>query len=129
MIIGALLNAYYGYYWFELIMYIGMTIIFIPLSIFEFTLTAGLAGPEITAVDFKKSWLWFFQVVFFVSHVFLFFGINQLFDFIPKFKDQYDLFSSNYLEAAIPYAAIIYLVILIAGLVYRLVALRKVKLA
>ncbi len=126
---GAVLNVSYSIAWFEPIMYCGVVMLFSPLAIFQFLLTAGLAGPQISAIDFKKAWLWFFYVIFFVVDTFLFFGVNMIFSFIPKFKDEYFLFSSNNLLSIIPYVAIIYLIILIAGLSYRLAALRKVKLA
>lgn len=126
---GAILSASYNVFWFESIIYFGVILLFSPLAIFQFLLTAGLAGPQITVIDFKKIWLWFFYLIFFVVDTFLFFGANMVFNFIPKLKNEYSIFLSDNLFAAIPWVAIIYLVILIAGLSYRLAALRKVKLA
>lgn len=126
---SAVLNVSYDIAWFESVMYFGIVILFSPLAMFQFLLTAGLAGPQITAIDFKKAWLWFFYVIFFIVDTFLFFGVNMIFGFIPKFKNEYFLFSSNNFLSITPWVAIIFLVILIAGLSYRLAALRKVKLA
>lgn len=126
---GAILSASYKVLWFESIIYFGVILLFFPLAIFQFLLTAGLAGPQITIIDFKKIWLWFFYLIFFVVDTFLFFGANMVFNFVPKLKNEYSIFLSDNLFAAIPWVAIIYLVILIAGLSYRLAALRKVKLA
>jgi|GEM_PF-4779098 hypothetical protein len=129
MIMGASFYANCNIGLFELIMHIGVILIFIPVLIFHFALTAGLAGPQITWSDFKRIWLWFFQIGFLVGYTLLFFGINRVFNFIPNFEDEYALFTPNYLEVSIYCVSIIYLIVTISGLVYRLAVSRKVKLA
>ena len=110
---------------FDTICVISLTAMFSPFLITQVTLTAGADGPFVSAGEMPKFLRWLFYLLIFpFVNLWVFTGVNSLFEFIPSHHLVGGVLRRGYdHHEALIFIGALYSILIIAGLIWR--ALRK----
>ncbi len=119
-LVAALLSAITGSHIFDTIMVAGLVGFILPAAVSQVALTAGVYGPNISLTDISKGWFWMFYLLIFpFCDLFLFSGINELFQLIPRVQISDSLLVSEYMKYSWLSIGGIYFGLIAIGLTWR----------
>jgi len=119
-LLAALLLAITGNHIFDTIMVTGLVGFILPAAVMQVVLTAGVYGPNISLTDISKAWFWvFYLLIFPFCNLFLFAGINELFQIFPRAQITDTLLVSEYMKYSWLSIGVMYFGLIAIGLIWK----------